>query len=345
MAVVKNWRTGLALAISGLSLAGCATNALRLDYATDLAAEGHATALASSAFLDRVEDARIAANIELATSDPNCLPLTAHLRERPDLSRMGAMGEPLRGWLCAQGPEPGTVALSMAPLSDELLPTIELIRALGEYSDSIADILAQDGSQDAADFADTLALLGAAADTATALGMVPEGSGFPGAADPRLPAIADFVAIVTELSAEQRKVDQLRLLATSTTGSAELISTLEDHLMLWDLSRRADISVHSTLASEMMGQAFRAEPPAIAATRRELVTAYYMRERGAREELRAYRVIGGMLASLAAADNDLRRVLRENPDLTAEERAERARELRARVTRAFETATALLTAF
>jgi hypothetical protein len=94
-----------------------------------------------------------------------------------------------------------------------------------------------------------------------------------------------------------------------------------------------------------MAQAFRAEPPAPPETRRELITAYYARERGAREEMRAYDVLAALFAELARADADMRRVLTEDPNLTQAERAEVARALQSRVAQAFETATALLTAF
>jgi len=337
--------TRLVCAISAALLLGaCATNSLRLDYAQDVAAQGQAAATAADAFLDTVEDARIAANVELAASDPNCLPRIAHVRMAPDLSQTGPDGTLVRGWLCASGAEPGTVPLSMVPPGREFEPTLQLIAALGAYSEAIAHILAEDGSEQGERFGETLALLQAAAGTMGALGG-DAGRVVPAADDPRFEAIQGFVAFVSELASEQRKVDQLRTLIASPEGSAELAGQVQDHLIRWDTARRSDLALQATLASSVMSQAFRAEPPAPPETRRELITAYYARERGAREEMRAYSVLGALFTDLARADSDMRRVLAEDPDLTPAERTEVARALQRRVAQAFETATALLTAF
>ena len=317
-------------------LAGCATNQLRLDYAGDVAALGRSTATAADGFLDKVEDARIAANVELAVADPNCLPRTAHVRQPPDFQRLAPDGTLARGWLCAAGAEQGTRPLSLAAPDREFEPTIQLIAALGSYADTIARILEGKGSDEGEDFNETLALLDKAAGAMGALAAVDDG---------RLAAIGAFAAFVADLAREQRKVDQLRRLAASTQGGAELAGELQDHLIRWDGSRRSDLALQANLASEMMTRAFRAEPPAPPETRRELIAAYYARERGAREERLAYEVLGALFADLARADTDMRRVLAEDPDLTAAERATVRRALLTRVGSAFETAQSLLSAF
>lgn len=345
-AMSRAGRSAVAATLS-LSLAACATNPLRLDYGGEVADRGKLAAAASAAFLDRVEEARVEANLALIESDPNCAPLLAHVRLRPDLAAATASPEPARGWLCTREAVAGrTSPLSLAPMGDEFEPTLQAISAVGAYSEAIAGILLAEGGDPAAEFTATLALLGAAGALFDAAG------GGPGAPpdllspdDPRPQAVAGFLAFVADLADEQSRVDQLRQLAASEQGSAELVANLQAHLRQWNGERIANMDLHDVVATAMMGQLLQRDPAPVAEERRLMAERYYQRDADRREARLAFAALDGMLGALAAADRDLRRTLAENPDLSPAERAQLARVFRGRVTDAFGTLTALLTAF
>ncbi|MHA7820159.1 MAG: hypothetical protein ACX930_10985 [Erythrobacter sp.] len=350
------------LFVAALGLSACATNVLRLEYAEDLSARGKAAAAASSAFLGKVEDARIAANLELVEADPNCRPNMVNIRLAPDLSASDAANGANAGWLCAASANDGTVELSLAPLGPELEPTFQLISALGSYSQAIVNILEGEVYDPAEDFIDTLALLRAAEGTICALdgGVAPSGGAdgaatcqrpsgagpaIPDSDDPRLEAVGSALTFLGELASEQSKVDQLRKLRAQGPAGASLATALQEHLRDWDLSRRADIVLLASVENALMAQALSAVPPPAASKRRAYVEQYYQRQKESRNSLRAFAALDAMLSDLALAEDDLHRVLEENPDLTDAEKAQVARIYRSRVTRALNSITALITAF
>jgi len=325
-------------------LSGYATNALRLDYAGDVAAQAETAANASRKFLTDVEKTRTEANLDLIAADPNCTPLFVYLRRVPDVAAISDPDDPPRGWLCAKQPVAGVTQndpYSLEPIGNELEPTLILIASLGAYGAAINDILEQEGGDAAQDIADSVALAGAAENLLrSAIGgkrLVPA------ADDPRLTSITAFVAFLQELQTEQDKVDDLRALVASSTGNEAIIRDLRDHLRSWEIARASDVIVQRALADTIMGVALRGETTP--GERRALVAPYYQRAADQVTAARLAPALDAVLGELQAADADLRRVLKQNPDLTPAERARVARLNRQRLTRAFNGLADILTAF
>ncbi|MEZ0496369.1 hypothetical protein [Sphingomonas sp. IW22] len=328
-----------------VTLPGCASNAIRLDYAGDVAGRAEVAAAASRRYLAEVDETRVAVNVDLIGMDTACVPNRAWIRRQADVGAIKASDFPPRGWLCAPGPLDGVTypePLSLAPLGPDLEPTFLLIDALGAYGAGIATILEEEGPDPAADLVHALALARSAEGLLRAMAGGAGQPVVPAADDVRLVAIDAFIAFVTELRTEQRKVDALR----RTAGAGPLIAALRDHLSNWELGRQADENLRFELATALLGGAQRADAPQLSkAMRREFGAAYYEGAAGRTSSARFKAALDGTLGELAAAEADLRRVLAEDPDLTDAERREAARITRQRLTRAFDTLSRLLLAF
>ena len=66
----------LPLMIAPLLLAGCATNAIRLEAAGTLQARSREAVTATAGYFDAIEQRRREAAAALVASDPSCLPAT-----------------------------------------------------------------------------------------------------------------------------------------------------------------------------------------------------------------------------------------------------------------------------
>lgn len=328
-----------------LLLAGCATNALRLEYATDVAAKGKVAATAARQFLVRVDETRISSNLDLIAIDPACVPNSAFVRIQPRMGRLRDPARPPRGWLCAPQKATGVTydsPFSLAPFGDDMEPTFVLIDALGAYAAAIADILDEKGPDPVKDLTDALGL------ARSADGLLQSLAGgnpiVPAADDPRVKAVSDFIAFVSELRTEQDKVKQLRKLAAST-GSVETVTALKDHLANWEQRRRTDEGLRFVLAGVLVRQAQAAEPPLAAGARRDFARAYYDRAAGVVAAGKLKPALDATLDEMAAADADLRRTLADHPKLSEDERVKLAAITRERIGRAFDTLAQLVIAF
>lgn len=337
---------GFTLAASAVALSGCATNALRLEYASDVAAKADIASVASRQYLAEVDRARVATNLDLVAIDPACVPDHAFVRRRADLAAIKDLRRPPRGWLCAPALVPGVTyddTLSLAPLGFDLEPTFVLTSALGAYSAAMTKILDEKGPDPVQDLNEAVDLAHSAQGLLLALaGGKPV---VPAADDKRLAAVGSFINFVDDLKNEQIKVKRLRRLVRDGPYASNLIAALQDHLDGWELSRASDENLRFVLAGALLGQAQRIDPPLPSEDRRMFARAYY--------EGAAARVTSGKfkpaldvaLGEVAAADADLRRVLRERPTLSADEKRRVAQIARERVAKAFETLTQLILAF
>lgn len=329
-----------------MALMGCATNALRIEYATDVAAKAELAAAASRQYLVEIDKARVAANLELVASDPACVPNAAYVRRQANLSAIRSLETPPRGWLCAAAPTPGVTyddAISLAPLGADLEPTFVLIDAVGAYSAAITKIVDEKGPDPVQDLTDALALARSAEGLLQALaGGTPV---VPAADDKRLAAVTGLIAFITELRTEQSKVERLRHFLANDNAEAGLIIALQNHLDGWETSRKSDENLRFVLASTLVGQAQRIDPPLPQVQRRAFAKAYYDSAAARIVSGRLKPALDGVLDEVAAADEDFRRVLAENPRLNSEEKKRVAEIARERMGRAFDALTRLVLSF
>ena len=327
------------------TLGSCGLNQIRIGYAGDVAAKGKVAAAASRDFLVTVDQTRIAANLDLIAMDPACAPLQTYVRRQPDLRAFKDPANPPRGWLCATAAVKDVTydqPFSLAPLGGDLEPTFVLIDALGAYASGLAAIVDEKGDDPIGDLTDALALVRSAEGLLDSLsGAAPV---VPSADDKRLAAIKGFAQFLVDLQNEKTKADKLKKYVESQ-GSADTIRALRDHLSAWELSRRSDANLRFVLAAVLINGAQAADPPLPAERRRAIAKNYYDRAAARVSSAKLKPAIDAVLVELGAADDDLRRVLHDKPNLTAAERARLAEITRERIGKAFDLLTALVTSF
>lgn len=128
------------LMIAPLLLAGCATNALRLEAAGAVQARTREAITATASYFDTIEQRRREAAAALVASDPSCLPTTP-LRIQVPIAPAAATA-PL--CLSDETPAPGYTAFEIDIGSSPravLEPRIALIAAVSNYADTLAAIL------------------------------------------------------------------------------------------------------------------------------------------------------------------------------------------------------------
>ena len=127
-------------AVAALLLAGCATNAIRLETAGTVQTRSREAVTAASTYFDAIEQRRRAAAAALVASDPSCLPATPLRIQVPIASTAGAAP------LCPadEAPAPGyttfEVDIGSSPRT-VLEPRIALLAAISDYADALASIL------------------------------------------------------------------------------------------------------------------------------------------------------------------------------------------------------------
>ncbi|MGN7161178.1 hypothetical protein [Sphingomonas sp. SAFR-052] len=135
----------LPLSTLPLLVAGCATNAIRLEAAGTVQARSREAVTATERYFDAVEQRRRDAAAALVASDPSCLPATPLRIQVPVAS--DAPAAPL--CLSAGAPMPGHAAFDIdigSSPRDVLEPRIALIAAIGDYADALAAILEAPGT-------------------------------------------------------------------------------------------------------------------------------------------------------------------------------------------------------
>jgi len=322
-------------------LPGCALNAVRTEYAASVSTQGQAVAEASAQFLDRVDEGRTKISVEMIAADPACAQSPALFRRSPDLSAVSS------GWLCAY---PGTSfasnasRLSLQPLAPDLEPTLDLIASLSAFSDALGKIVEAEVPDAAKPLTDALELARAAEGSLRALaGGKPI---VPAIDDGRLTAITGFISFVGKLQGEGGKVKEIRALLSENPKGAELvIDALREHLELFNNEMQADAGLRSGISGALLRRAVDAKPPVSADTRRKAAETYYTLQQTSRSQARLYPALGDALNKLQEADADLRRVIVDNPSLSAKERRRIAEINRQRVIEALNHVTSVITAF
>ena len=322
--------------------AGCATNALRVDYARTVGTQGKAAAEASREFLRHVDRTRRGANIELVAADPACHEPRPKVRKKPRVTAREG-----RGWLCLP---PGwnwddTDEFSLHPLTPELEPTFELIGALASYAEALTEIVDTKPSEPLKPLLDALTTARAAQDLVQTIRNRP-GRPIPAADDARVKAVTDFVGFLVELSDEADKVRRLReVIAKHPEGAGPVIASLRDDLLTWNGSRASDELLRLAVMEAIVDRTVGRRPPASVGERRDAVSSLYALKDAHDASRALYPALRKVLDELETADKDLRRVLVRNPDLTPKERAKIAEINRQRIVRALNSLTALITSF
>lgn len=130
----------LPLMIAPLLLAGCATNAIRLEAAGTVQARSREAVTATASYFDAIEQRRRDAAAALVASDPSCLPATP-LRIQVPITP-SAPAAPL--CLSGEAPTPGYTTFEIDIGSSPravLEPRIALVAAISNYADALAAIL------------------------------------------------------------------------------------------------------------------------------------------------------------------------------------------------------------
>lgn len=334
-------------AVAGLLLlagvSACATDALRVDYARTVAAEGKAAAEASKEFLHRVDIGRREANIELVAADPACgAESKAKVRKTPRIeAREG------RGWLCVPprwNPDEHH-EFSLRPITPELAPTLDLISALTSYTEALGAIADEKADDPLKPLLDALETARAAEGAIQALRNRTDLL-VPAADDKRIEAVRGFVALLVELAHERDQVKRLRaVVAKHPEGAAPVIASLRSHLRLWETRRGADAAVREFIVASIVKRSVDSRPPTSISARREALTSYYALSDANDASAKIHPALDDVLRELDKADRGFRRVLAPNPDLNDKERARIAELNRQRIVRALQSLTALITSF
>lgn len=327
---------------AAIALAGCATNALRVEYARTVGSEGKAAAQASREFLAQVDIVRREANVELVAADPACHTQPAIVRQVPRIS-----AREQRGWLCIPPGWRGdsSYKFSVLPLGPRLNPTLDLVAALSSYADALTLIVDAKPSEPLKPLLDAL-------ETARSVQALLQAAGgntagpVPAADDPRLKAVTGFVTLLTELSDEAGKVRSLRaVIAAHPDGAGSLIAALRADLRGWNRSRASDQLLRQTVLEAIVQRTVDRRPPASVEERRAALNSQYALADRHEASIELYGALVRVLDELQASDAALRRVLVDNPQLDAKERRRVAEINRQRLVRALDAVTALITSF
>ena len=333
-------------AVAAVLLSGCATNALRIEAAADVAQKGRATAAVSSGFLSEVERARYAVNADIIAADPACRDRRATFRQPPQLAAVVDAANPPRGWLCQQL-APGADnrhALLLGPIRRDLAPTFQLIQALADYSSAMTKILEAPAPNPVADIENALETARSAENLLNTL-RNDSTTIVPAADDARLTAITGFISFLSELSTEAATVQRLRELRQRTGGGKPIVAALIDHIENWELSRSNCEEYGIQLADTLLTAATREGAPFNAERRRKFAEDYYSRIRAQSSAAQLYQALRLALNGLQQAEIEYDELLNEHPRLTPEQRVRRASIIRQRLTRAFDLATSIILSF
>ncbi|WP_174278446.1 hypothetical protein [Sphingomonas bacterium] len=209
------------------------------------------------------------------------------------------------------------------------------------YPSGLTGILDAKGPDPAADFAEAVSLAGSADRLLHAVaGDIPV---VPGATDPQVATIKGFLEFVGDLQSEADKARQLRILVAQADLADTLIRSLRGQLAVWSLSRSGDAGLRMVIAGTLVRAAQASDLPPD--RRRAFAATYYDRSEDTLQAARLQPALDAALAEVAAADADLRRVLRDRSNLSTAERAHLAHITRERVGRASDTLAAVISSF
>ena len=329
--------------LAGLS--GCAINALRVEYAGNVGAAGTAAAVGLREFLDFAQQTRNEANIEIIVADPACNQPSAIFREPLIISsKTPKVGDFCRQLSKTDDPKKVT-RFSTADPAEDLEPAFQLINVLVDYTDTLADIAAEQ-PVDAARRIDTgLETAQALEDAFNAL-VGRQTATIPALDDPRVVAVKGFLDLVLKLKNEADQVAQLRsILADRPMGAKPMIGALKKTMFIWENSRKNDSLLRLGVSKILIKRVLEGTSIAQSNERREALRMDYAARAKARADDRLYPAVTQLLSELQNADEDFRRVIVKDPTLTKAERRKLAEITRQRIVSALQTFTALLKAF
>jgi hypothetical protein len=325
-----NGRLGLLLTVS-LALAGCATNAIRLDRASAMGQAGAVAGVGTRAVLADVEEANRAKLIAVAALDPACaLPtpvITAPTRRDARICAPAGAA-----------PVPGDFTLARFD-SRAFGPAIATLEALATYLGAVDAILTAKRVDVGAELDEAIATLQAAADDITTIaGAAPP----PAITDAQRGAVRGALSLISALANEAATVRELRRLETPARD-AEFQATLDQ------------LRVVNTGLADVLDQELQQQQLVLGLPRQEAREARDPRE-DRREEMalieRRERIgalktaLGKLVDALGTARTEYLALLRDpNAKLTDEERAKRARVAQERVLAALGAVAKLVRAF
>ncbi|MBW6527092.1 hypothetical protein KZ813_09605 [Sphingomonas sp. RHCKR7] len=287
-----------ALAVA-LLLTGCATNAVRIEAAGDVAARGGEAVTATAAYLDSVEQRRRDAAAALVASDASCLPAT------PLRIQVPTSAAPPPAPLCFDGdtPAPGYTALSIDVGTSPralLAPRVALIAAVGDYIEALATILAEpktDVSSELTAFAERVGRVTAAAGMPDTDPASPRGAG--------LVALAAFAA---ELAHEARTAGRVRALVEARGDTVDrALAELRGEVEGW--GRTAARSAEDLYGNALFRTYLRQRADLTAEQREQLAARVFAAREAARTGPARVAAVADALALAATAQADLRAAL------------------------------------
>lgn len=289
----------LSAALTALLLTGCATNAVRVQAASDVTARGREAVTATAAYLDSVEQRRRDAAAALVASDVSCLPATPLRIQVPT----SAIAPPAP--LCPEGdaPAPGYAFLSIDVGTSPralLEPRVALLAGVGDYVEALATIVAApraDVSAELTAFAERVGRVVGVAGVADVDPATPRGQS--------LVALATFAA---ELAREARTAGQVRALveergATVDRALAELRGEVEG----W--GRTAARSADDLYGNALFRTYLRHRADLTAEQREQLAARVFAAREAARTGPARVAAVTDALALASTAQADLRAAL------------------------------------
>ncbi len=302
-------------------LGGCAINKLRNDYASTVSSAAIDAHDGAQHFLGRVEIERQETNIDLAVADPACAQIHSILRNTPDIR----VNRPDIGFLCIVGDNNSNrlgYALSSTPITDDLEPTLKLLDALAAYGNGLSSII--DGKHDdaAKPLLDALDLAHAAQDALNAV--VPDSpNALPSTSDARVVAAANLINFLGELLQEANDVKKLRsYVLAHPDGVQSIIEPLRRQIGSWERARKGDAGLRLIVVAAEARRTLDLRPLASAQVRRTALEKFYAQQALAHKEAQIEPALIALLDAVVAADADLRRVLKDHPNLSQSERAQ-----------------------
>ncbi|WP_277981455.1 hypothetical protein [Sphingomonas phyllosphaerae] len=284
---------------AALLLTGCATNAVRIQAASDVSARGREAVSATAAYLDSVEQRRRDAAAALVASDASCLPATPLQIQVP----MSAAAPPAS--LCPEGvtPAPGYAVLSIEVGTSPralLEPRVALLAAVGDYVEALATIVAApqaDTSSELTAFAERVGRVVAAAGVTDADPATPRGQS--------LVALAAFAA---ELAREARTAGKVRALVEERGDTVdEALAELRGEVEGW--GRTAARTADDLYGNALFRTYLRHRTDLTAEQREQLAARVFAAREAARTGPARAAAVADALALASTAQADLRAAL------------------------------------
>ena len=321
--------------IVALSLAGCATNAIRLDRAETMVEAGRTAGTATTSLLEQTRAANREVLLDLVAIDPECS-LRRPVIASPTDKRVKQF--------CRRGAIPGedgAFEIERIVLSD-FKPTLAVVAGLAGYLDQVEAVLSRDPIDIGADLAaaesDLRVLLGAAQAVAG------DGTPLPTLNDAQKTALGGALELLSTLADEQSRVDDLRTIESreNREAFARTLSGLHAANTLWLKKYAGQLANRETLLATQLSKLSKATPE-----KRRPVAAALLKAIEEREALPKLRAALFEVANALGASHDAYLELLDdgNAPLTDEERRRKAQLNHDRVIGALKSLTALITVF